>query len=128
MVPAITGSGESTFVTDKSAEPAPTVVAAVALLLPGVGSVVADDNVAVLLSTVPALTPAPTCATRVNAALPMANDAFVQLTAPAAPTAGVVQLQPAGEVSDTKVVPVGKVSDSDTVDALLGPALLAVIV
>ena len=121
------GSGASVTVTDRSAEPAPTVVAAVALLLPGVGSLVADETVAVLLIKVPAATPASTCTTKVNAALPIASEATEHETVPAAPTAGVVQIQPAGDASDTKVVPAGRVSARVTDAALLGPMLLTAI-
>lgn len=115
------------MVTERSADPVPTVVVAVALSLPGFGSVVADDTVAVLLITVPTVTPAPTCTTRLKTALPDANEAFEQETVPPAPTAGVVQLQPPGNESDTKVVPADRVSDSATVAALLGPMLLTVM-
>lgn len=59
LVPALTGSGVSTFVTDRSAIAA-TFVVAVALSLPGFGSAVAEVTVAVLLKTVPAPTDAPT--------------------------------------------------------------------
>ena len=125
--PAFTGSGVSVFVIDRSADAA-TVVVEVALLLPGVASVVLDETVAVFESTVPLATPAPTLTTSVNAALPTAIDAFVQLTVPPAPTTGVVQLQPPGDDSETNVVPAGNVSETDVLAALLGPAFVAVIV
>ena len=47
---------------------------------------------------------------------------------PAAPTGGVEQDQPAGDESDTKVVFAGSVSSSVAYTALLGPALVTVIV
>ena len=54
--------------------------------------------------------------------------AIEQDTVPAIPTDGVVQLHPPGDESDTKVVPAGNVSESETAAALLGPALFTVIV
>ena len=121
MPPTVSGSGASASVTERSADAA-TVVVAVAALLAGVGSVVADEIVAVLPS-VPAAVAASTCTTSVNAAVPIANAAFVQDTVPPAPMAGVVQLQPAGDVSDTNVVPAGNEDDlrqyADVVDRQL---------
>ena len=104
--PATTGSGESTIVSDRSAE-VETVVVAVALLFAPFGSPVVDVTFAVFESTVPDATVGATATVSVNVAVPTANDGFVQLTVPAAPTAGVVQLQPATAGSDTNVVPVG---------------------
>ena len=127
LLPAATGSGASVFVIERSAD-APTVVVAVALLLPGVASVVLDEIVAVFDSTVPLAVDGATFTTSVNAALPVAKLAFVQLTVPPAPTAGVVQLQPPGDESETNVVPAGSVSESDAFAALLGPAFATVIV
>ena len=51
-----------------------------------------------------------------------------QDTVPGSSTAGVTQLHPAGEESETKVVPGGSVSSSDTEAAALGPALVTVMV
>ena len=99
MPPAVTGSGVSTLVTERSAEVA-TVVVAVALLLPELGSVVAAETVAVFEITVPAAVEASTWTVRVKTALPTANEALEQETVPPAPTAGLVQLQPAGAVQD----------------------------
>ena len=65
--------------------------------------------------------------TSVNGADVTVSDAIEQLIAPVPPVEGVVQLQPAGDASDTNVVPVGSVSDSVTEVAALGPALLTVI-
>ena len=67
--------------------------------------------------------------TRVKGALAAeARVAMVQDTVPVAPTAGVEQLQPPGLVSETNVVPAGRVSVRPTLWASLGPALAAVIV
>ena len=127
-MPAVTGSGVSTFVNERSAEPLPTVVVAVPFSLPGFGSLVADEAVAVLEMTVPAAVDGSAATVSVNTALPTARLGFEQETVPPAPTAGVVHDQPPGDDSDTNVVPAGKVSDKDTVAALLGPAFVAVIV
>jgi hypothetical protein len=104
------------------------VVDAVPLSLPGFGSVVLDAAVAVFDSTVPALTAASTVTVSVKTALPTPNDGFEQDTVPLAPTAGVVHDQPPGEESDTNVVPAGSVSENAADAAVLGPALVNVIV
>src|SRR5690348_16341377 len=103
LLPAFTGSATSTFVSERSADAA-TVVVAVALSLPVFGSVVAEATVAVLERTVPLATPASTFTTRVTSPPPTRTLAFEHETVPPAPTAGVVQLQPAAEDSETKVV------------------------
>jgi hypothetical protein len=126
LLPALTGSGLSVFVTDTSADVL-TVVVAVALSLPALLSPV-PLSVAVFEITVPVATLASTFTVNVNTALPTAIEAFVQLTVPPAPIAGVVQLQPPGDENDTNVVPAGSVSDIDAFAALLGPALATVIV
>lgn len=128
MAPAVTGSGAALLAMERSALPTPTVVVAVADSLPGLGSAVVDASVAVLLSTVPGVTLASTATTSVNTALPDASAAAVQDTVPAAPTTGVVQDQPPGEASETKVVLAGSGSDRLTPRALLGPALFAEMV
>jgi hypothetical protein len=127
LLPALTGSGVSIFVVERSAE-AVTVVVAVPLSFPVFGSVVADVTVAVLLSTVPAAVGASTFTTRLKTAFPAAKLGIVQEIGPAAPTAGVVHDQPAGEDSETNVVLAGSVSVMLTVDALLGPPLFTVMV
>ena len=126
LLPAVTGSGVSTLVIDNSAI-VPTVVVAVALLLPGLPSADAEVIAAVFDSTLPPATAASTATTRVNAELPTAKLACVQSTVPLAPTAGVVQLQPAGDVKDTKLVPTGRASLHAADVAAFGPLLVAVI-
>src|SRR5262245_34708790 len=124
---ATAGSGESDFRTRRLAL-ASTVVAAVAALLPETGSS-ADVTVAVVLRTVPFAIPAPTFTTSVKDTLaPADSAALVQLTVPVAPTAGVVQLHPAGELRDTKVVPAGRESARATVVALAAVRLVTPIV
>ena len=124
---ATTGFGDAVLVVDKSAAPE-TVVVAVPVSLPGFGSVVADETVALFEITVPEATEAPTFATSVNTELPTANEPLLQLIAPTLPTPGLVQLQPLGEMSETNVVPAGKVSVINAEAATLGPALVTVIV
>ena len=80
------------------------------------------------MSTVPLAVAGATMTTSWKTALPGARVVAVQETVPVPPTAGVVQLQPAGEESETKLVPAGRVSETATVAALLGPALLTVMV
>src|SRR5256885_1259149 len=96
--------------------------------LPGTGSVVAEEAVAVLLSTVLFATLDATFTASVNTALPGARVAMDELTVPPAPTAGVVLDHPPGDNSDTNVVPAGSVSLNDTVAASLGPAFVTVMV
>ncbi len=128
-LPAVTGSGVSTWVIDRSAEAVPIVVVAVAELLPGLGSVVDAPTVAVFDSTVPAAVDDATATVNVKSAvLPAATDAREHDTAPVPPTAGVKHDQPPGDESETNVVFAGSVSDSETDAASLGPALLTVMV
>ena len=54
--------------------------------------------------------------------------AALQVIVPLAPTAGVVQLKPAGTTIDWKRSEAGSVSVTTTVDAASGPALCAVSV
>src|SRR6187200_1638995 len=108
LPPATTVAAPAVFVTARSARSAVTVVVAVTLLLPGVGSAVADATVAVLVMTVPPAVAAPTFTTSVNEALaPLASEGLVEVTVPVPPTAGVVDVHPAGAVNETNVVPAG---------------------
>jgi hypothetical protein len=85
------------------------------------GSAVAELTVAVSLTAVPAAVPEATCNANVNVADPTAKLAFVQLMVPAAPVAGVVQVQPVGGVIDWNVVSAGVVSVRLALIAVLGP-------
>src|SRR5919198_2645119 len=130
LPPALTGSGLSVLVTARSAR-VWTVVVAVSLSLVDVGSVVVVEALAVFEMTVPAATLAATLTTRVNVCdAPAARLVLVQLTLPPAPTAGVVQLKlaPAPWVSETNVVPAGRVSVRLTDWASDGPLLVMPIV
>src|SRR5947199_396373 len=124
--PALTGCGASESATERSACPA-TVVVAVAVLLPLVGSGVVEEIVVLALIVPVAAGSTSTTAVKL-AEPPAANVARVTVTVPVAPTAGVVALHPAGVVTETNVVPAGVASVTDTVCASDGPALLAVIV
>src|SRR5205085_10189218 len=102
LLPAITGSGESLLVTAKSTR-AMTLVLAVPVLLPGVGSVVALAAVALLLMVEPLATLAFTLTTIVNTAVsPAATVAFEKTIGPAVFTA---QPTPVVTTADTNVVP-----------------------
>src|SRR5687768_11315859 len=100
------------------------------LLLDASGSGgVSASMVAVLLMTVPSTVAHGTAATTVNCAFSLlAIVGFVHVMAPEAPTAGVSQSHPAGDVNDTNVVPAGTASPSVTLPAHTGPLLTAVIV
>src|SRR4051812_48336722 len=114
--PAVTGSGVSVFVTDRSAEVA-TEVVEVAALLPGTGSGVELDTPAVLVIVDPFAALAFTFTTIVKVAeTPAPSDASVHEAVPVPPTEGVVQLNagPVFCVSETKVVFAGIESVSTT--------------
>ena len=104
---------------------ADTVVAAVALLLPGAGSAVVVVTEAVLLITAPPA--AVTLTANVKTSLAdAASESLLQLTTPVLPTAGVIHAQPAAEVNDAKVTPAGRVSIINNDAAALGPLLATV--
>src|SRR2546426_2700760 len=79
-----------------------TFVFVPAVLFGGTGSLVDELTEAVLAMLAPSAVLASTRTTMLKAAVaPFASDGLVQLTIPApAPTAGVVQAQPTGEVKD----------------------------
>jgi len=100
----------STLAIDSEGAAALTFVLEVELLFALAGSKVLELTVAVLLIALPAADTA-TSATSVNTSLaPLASEARLQVTAPLAPTAGVVQLQPAGALSETKPRLAGRLS------------------
>jgi hypothetical protein len=99
-----------------------------AVLLPGLGSTLDEETTAVLV-IVPGATDEAICTTSVNSALPLlSSDAAEQITCPLAPTAGVVHVQPAGDVIDTNVISTGSVSVTLTTAAGYGPLLETVSV
>ncbi len=82
-----------------------TTTAATAVLLVRLGTMFEEVAVAVSAMFVPEAVAAFTCNTNVKAALALsASVAIVHVIVPVAPTAGVVQVQPAGVVMDWKVV------------------------
>src|SRR3954471_22069535 len=103
------------------------VVVVDALLLPGVGSVVADAAVAVAEMTPVAAALVWTTTVKV-AEPPAANVARENVTVPVPPTAGVEALQPAGVTTETNVVLAGVAIETVAVWASLGPAFVAPIV
>ena len=105
--------GESIGIED------PTVVTAVEVLLPGLGSGVDDVAVAVL-TRVPAL--AVTLTTIVTVSLaPRAMVPRLAVTVPPTPGAGPVHV-PTVVVHETKVLPAGRGSSTMTASAASGPA------
>jgi hypothetical protein len=100
------------------------------LLFSGVGSgVVALEMVTMLSYVVPSGVPEGICAVRIKFPLaPAGQLAIVHDTVPPLPTAGVVQLQPAGGDRLTKVSVPGSGSDTVTDAAASGPTLRAVSV
>ena len=126
LFPARTGLGDAEVVTARSVWVAPaTVTFAVAVLLDGLGSGVADETVAVSDRVVPEAVPALTLKTGWNVAdAPAARVAMVHVMVPVPPTDGVMQDQPAGGAREKKVVFVGTVSVKLTEEAADGPAFM----
>jgi len=82
-----------------------TTTMAVALLPVRLGTMLEAVAVAVSAMFVPETVPAFTCSTTVKLAVVFgARVAIVQVMVPAAPTAGLTQVQPAGAVTDWKLV------------------------
>ena len=105
------------MVIDRSAE-AVTVVFAVAVLLPGTGSAVVEETLAVLVNEA-ACAGAVTTTVMVGAVVPAASTGRVQVTE----TLPVfVQVQPV-PAADPNVTPAGKVSVTETLAASDGPPL-----
>ena len=99
------------------------VVVAVDALFAGVGSVAAEETVAVLEMIVPAVNPEPVWTTREIVAFPpFAIVPRLQVTV------AVPLHDPAEGVAETNVTPAGRVSDTLTLVAALGPRLFTVIV
>ena len=126
-MPGVTGFGVAELVTLKSYWPAEaTVTFTVELLLPGFGSGVAVEVLAVLVMTVPDAVPAVTVTTRVNVVEPPeGSEAMVQLTV--APGAGQTQTVPAC-AKEEKVVCAGIASVRVTPVAAAGPLFFTTMV
>src|SRR3954465_2978060 len=107
LFPAITGSGLSELVIDKSAL-VPTAMLELALLFPRFGSDVMAATLAVSEISVPTGVLLFTFTVRTKVAVAaLASVAIEQVVAPVAPTAGVAHNHPAGVGSDTNVVLAG---------------------
>src|SRR5437899_2496045 len=68
-----------------------------------------------------------TCTTRVKSAWPGASRPSAAETAPVPPTAGVVEVEPAGTVRETNVVPAGMLVETFAACAASGPLFVNVI-
>src|SRR5882762_6554138 len=102
-----------------------TTVVVEAELFAVLGSEVSVVTPGEFVITVPGVVVVATCTTRGKLAVaPEASEPIVQVIVPALPTAGVVQLQPAGVGMDTNVVPVGITSVNVRVVAVAGPLLV----
>ena len=120
LLPAVTGLGVPLLVTARS-QATVTGVATVVLLFAAVGSllVVVTVEFAVM---VPAVTVVGTfTTTMMSAAVATARFGVVQFTFPLAPTAGSVQVQPAGADTDANVVLTGVASVKLKPVAAAGP-------
>ena len=115
----MTGSGESVFVTARSAAGL-TVVEAVAVLLLETGSLTLDETVAVLL-IVPVDCGRPLIV--IDAPAPSATVPSWHVTVPLA-----CEQLPCEGVAESKVIPAGRVSVTCTSVASRGPALPTVSV
>lgn len=121
LLPACTGTGLATLVTERSAEAATTTLTE-AVLLPGLVSVVAEETVAVSVSVDPEVTVVLTVTTKVKVAVPLAARLpMVQVRV------AKVQVHP-GAFKDCAVVPAGAVSVSLTVVAAAGPPFVTTCV
>ncbi len=116
------------MVTDTSALAA-TLTFDVDELLPGVGSAVTADAVAVLLIVAPFAVDEATWTTKLKTAdAPAAIEVAEHVMVPFVPTAGGVQMNVRGTVSETNVTLAGSTSVSVTVCASLGPLFITVTV
>src|SRR5438132_3411397 len=107
-----------------------TVTATEAVLFSAtLGSSVVELTAAELIIWVPFAVAQGTPTTSTNwAVLPLSMEGALQLTCPPLPTAGVVQVQLAGTVSDWNTVPGGRASSSATLLAASWPLLVTVVV
>src|SRR5215471_1554732 len=121
LLPACTGLGDATFVTERFGPEVPTIVVTTAVLLAGIGSRTEELTVADPVITAPFAVPFATLTTYVNVAeLSPGMLALVHTELPPFP---VRQLHPAGGVSETKVVLFGNGKASVALSAALSPLL-----
>ena len=127
LAPAATGLGVPLFVTAKS-HAVPTLVETVVLLLDEFGSLVlaVTDELAVIVVGVTLAGTFTT--TMMSAEAPDARLGSLQVTVPVAPTAGVVQVHPAGAMTDWNVEFVGVASVNATPEDAAGPLFVTVCV
>jgi hypothetical protein len=121
--PATTPIGAAVFVTERSAE-FEMYVLTVELLFPGFGSLVVELTVSVWVSVSVAAVEG-TLTIKVKAVVVVLAARFVPSVQV---RVAVLQVHPVGPVSETTVVPVGRVSTSFGVTAALGPELVTVCV
>ena len=106
-----------------------TIVVTLAELLVSSGSEVPEVTDATSVICVWFVVPAFTLTASVNVpAAALATSGFVQLTFPVAPTAGMAHDQPAGTLSDRKVVLVGIASVNTAFTAASGPLFVTTCV
>src|SRR5271169_1188388 len=126
FLPATTGFGAAEFVNVSSAcAVVPTTVAAVAVLLVELGSLVDELAVEVSVITVPFAVPEFTLTTIEKVAAVLAAWlSVVQITFPVFPEPGPMQVQPAGAEMENRVVFAGMASTRVELSAALGPLLV----
>lgn len=125
--PAVTGLGVPESVTARS-QATPTAVVTLVLLLAELGSeVVADTDEAAVMELAVTVEGTPST-TIMSADVLAAMLGFVQVIVPVAPTAGVVQVHPAGAETDWNVVFVGVTCVKVAPVAAAGPLLDTVCV
>jgi len=128
LFPAVTGLGVPLFVTDRS-QITLTLVVTVVLLFALFGSDVVAETVDVAVIVPIATVEGTFTTTTISAEDPeLRLEPSVQFTVPVAPTAGVVQVQPAGASTDWKVVFVGVASLKAAPVAAAGPLFVTVCV
>jgi hypothetical protein len=125
LLPAETGLGVPALVTDRSQAVA-TGVATVVLLLAELGSLVEAETEELAVTVVAATVAATFTTTMICDDALAARVVAVQVTLPVAPTAGVVQDQPAGTEIEANVVLVGTACTKLTADADPGPLFVTV--
>jgi hypothetical protein len=120
--PAVTGLGVPALVIDRS-HATPMVVTTVVV---SVFTEFVADRVEVRVVVVAVTLGATLTTTTILAASPTANEGSVHVTVPATPTAGVVQVQPTGAITEAYVVFAGVASVKVAVVAAAGPSLVMV--
>src|SRR5438105_2232056 len=126
LLPAITGLGVFVLLVMLTSAWLLTVVMALAELLPGVGSVVAEAAVAVLVIVVPPAVLEFTLTTTVKESIsPLGTGDRAKTSVPVPPaTTASFRIQPTGKLAETNVVLAGTASLTATICASLGPAFV----